>query len=753
MPKTIVQENTLQETQFLIDGMHCAGCVRRIEKTLLEIEGVALASVNLADHTAFVQSNTDPNLLIQAVKKMGFNAEILESEQVRRAKQQTQTLQVLARKKQQAILALLVGFTLMGFGLWQGMHLNENNRWLWASWAAITLITLYFSGKSFFIGAWISLKNRTSTMDTLVALSTGTAWLYSFSMLIFPQPNTHLYFEASVMIIGFINLGKYLELKTKQRSSLALEKLLDLAPQQAVIFDENLTKTIPVKAIKPEMKIQALTGTRLAVDGELLSGKIWTDEAMLTGEALPVEKNVGDTLRAGTIITDGAGVYVAKQVGSQTALARIIHAVRYAQSSKPPLAQWVDKIAAIFVPVVVSIALLSAIFWWVQGQNFAFVMSIFTTVLIIACPCALGLAIPLSTIAGVAKSAEFGVLVKNIEALQASSELDTLVFDKTGTLTTGKMTVSNVQSFGNIDLNLSIQLATTLEKHASHPIAQAIVAYAQNLPEHTSLSSQAISEIKIEKGLGISGKWQEKQLKIGNAQFVNFNENSTAYTASVPSASGPAIIDQQYSTQVYFKIDEKIVAIFTLEDQLRSDSKAMINRFQQQGYECIMLTGDRQTSADYFATQLGLDGVLAEVLPEQKAEAIRNLQAKGKKVAMIGDGINDAPALAQADVGIAMQNGSDIAIESADLSLMQAGFAPLIKVLPFSKQVLANMKQSLVGAFIYNLISIPIASGVLYPFTGWLLNPMVAAVAMTLSSITVVLNSQRLLHKSNKQEI
>ncbi|SUT85537.1 copper-transporting P-type ATPase [Actinobacillus ureae] len=713
-----------KEQQLLIDGMHCAACVRRVEKILMKVEGVTFASVNLADQTAFVQGEADPQAMIQAVEKIGFGAEILESEQERRAKQQAQTQRTLSHKRWQFAVALIVGFGLVALGLAIGMIPNSTNLIYWFIAAAVSLFTMYFAGKDFFVGAWVSLKNKASTMDTLVALSTGVAWLYSFWLTLFPQPQAHVYYEASVMIIGFINLGKFLELKAKQRSSLALEKLLDLAPQQAVIFDQNnATQTIPVKGIKPEMRVQALTGDRLAVDGRLESGAIWVDESMLTGEALPIEKKVGDKVRAGTLIQDGSGIYIAEQVGSQTALARVINAVRHAQSSKPPLAQFVDKVASVFVPVVVSISLISGLIWLFLGKDFSFALSIFTTVLIIACPCALGLAIPLSTIAGVARAAEFGVLVRNIEALQAGSEIDTLVFDKTGTLTTGEMTVSDIQTFNGFEPNRVLQLAKSLEVHASHPIAKAIVKFAENQ------TACEVTNVQVVKGAGIIANLGEDQIKVGNTKFVNFSGNLTA----------------SRSTQIFVAVNDQLAGILSVEDQLRNESKAMIEKFKTEGYQCLMLTGDRQSTAEYFAQQLGLDGVIAEVLPEQKVDKIRELQAQGKKVAMIGDGINDAPALAQANVGITMHNGSDIAVETADLSLMQHGLTPVLQILPFAKRVLRNMKQSLLGAFMYNVIAIPIAAGVLYPFTGWLLNPMIAAVAMTMSSITVALNSQRLL--------
>nr|WP_314740359.1 copper-translocating P-type ATPase [uncultured Haemophilus sp.] len=721
------------ETQLLINGMHCAACVRRVEKALNKVEGVTFASVNLADQTAFVEGNADSSAMIQAVEKMGFSAELLESEEERRSKQQAQTKAILMHKKWQFILALVVGAVLMIAGMTIGMMVNETNHLTWFIFAAISLATMYFSGKDFFIGAWKSLQNRAANMDTLVALSTGVAWLYSFGLLLFPQAEAHVYFEASVMILGFINLGKFLELKAKQRSSLALEKLLDLAPKQAVIFEEGVAKTIPVKGIKPEMWVQALTGDRLAVDGILTEGVIWVDESMLTGEALPIEKKAGDKVHAGTLIQDGSGIYKAEQVGSQTALARVINAVRYAQSSKPPLAHLVDKIASIFVPVVVSIALISSLIWLALGKDFAFALSVFTTVVIIACPCALGLAIPLSTIAGVVHAAEMGVLVKNIDALQASSEIDTLVFDKTGTLTTGEMTVTQFNIVaGNKSELLSV--AKSLEQQASHPIAKAIVRFCEQLPAFE------IANINVVKGLGISGEWNGQTVKMGNLAFLGLDNE-----ASKRSISALNLQTAEGATQIYLSVNNQLVAVFTLADQLREESKAVIKKFQAAGYQCYMLTGDRQATAEYFARELGLNGVIADVLPEQKAEKIQKLQQQGKKVAMVGDGINDAPALAQANVGIVMQSGSDIAIETADLSLLRSGLEPIAEILPFSKRVLRNMKESLTGAFFYNVIAIPVAAGVLYPFTGTLLNPMFAAAAMACSSITVVLNSQRLL--------
>ena len=591
------------ETQLLISGMHCAACVRRVEKALNKVEGVNFASVNLADQTAFVEGYADSQAMIQAVEKIGFGAEMLESEEERRTKQQAQTKAILNHKKWQFTLALIVGFSLMVVGMFIGMMVTERNHLTWFTLAFVSLATMYFSGKDFFIGAWKSLQNRAANMDTLVAVSTGVAWFYSFGLLLFPQVHAHVYFEASVMILGFINLGKFLELKAKQRSSLALEKLLDLAPKQAVIFEEGIAKTIPVKGIKPDMLVQALAGDRLAVDGILTDGIIWVDESMLTGEALPVEKKIGDKVHAGTLIQDGSGIYKAEQVGSQTALARVINAVRHAQSSKPPLAHLVDKIASVFVPVVVTIALVAVLIWLALGKDFAFTLSIFTTVLIIACPCALGLAIPLSTIAGVARAAEMGVLVKNIDALQASSEIDTLVFDKTGTLTTGAFGVQQTLHLSPEEL----QTVVAMERSSTHPIAKAIVKVygdgekinAENMP-----------------GLGLRAEiagetWLAGTLRLLEKQGVSYPEE----LQTIPD------------TIVACAKNGRFIGCILLSDTLKPDAADAISMLRKVGITHVeMLSGDKQALVDKVADELQLEQALGDLLPQHKAERIETLQ-------------------------------------------------------------------------------------------------------------------------------
>ncbi|NBI42693.1 heavy metal translocating P-type ATPase [[Haemophilus] felis] len=733
------------ENEFLLSGLHCAGCVRRVEQAIAKLPEVQLVSVNLADQTAFVQGAVAPAAVVAAVQALGFGASLLESEESRRQAQQHQMLQQRRRAKWACVVALLAGAGLMLYGAWFGMALTAENQAVWWLLAALVAVVMGVSGGHFFRGAWTSLHNRTATMDTLIALSTSVAWLYSVYLLAVEDYGKPLYFEACVMIIGFVNLGKFLELRAKQRASFALEKLLNLAPQQAVILQENEAKTLPVKAIKQKMQVQARTGDRLAVDGVLLSGAIWVDESMLTGEVLPVAKQLGDKVRAGTLVQEGAGVYQAEQVGEKTVLANIIRTVRLAQSSKPPIAKWVDRIAAIFVPVVVSLAVVSAGVWWVLGQPWEFVLSVFTSVLIIACPCALGLAIPLSVIAGVARSAELGALVRNIDALQALSGVDSLVFDKTGTLTTGEMAVSAVQCEAGVDETHLLRLVKTLEQQANHPIAHALQAHT------VTLAAYDCQGLQVFKGLGVQGVVNGNTVRIGNAAFVGVTEQPKS-TEQTGTTEQTGVTDHPANTLIWVSENGNLLGRIALQDQLRAETPALIAQWQGAGYQCLMLTGDRLASATAYGEQLGIKAV-AELLPEAKAAYIAQLQREGRKVAMIGDGINDAPAMAQADVSVAMKNGSDIAIETADLSLMHKGLPPLAAMLPFAKKVRWNMQQNLLGAFIYNVISLPIAAGVLYPFTGELLNPMIAALAMTLSSLTVVLNSLRLLKKGGEAAV
>ncbi|MDF3829507.1 copper-exporting P-type ATPase CopA [Pseudocitrobacter sp. 2023EL-00150] len=727
--------------QLLINGMSCASCVSRVQKALQAVPGVAQARVNLAERTALVMGSASAADLVHAVEKAGYGAEAIEDDLKRRERQQETALATMKRFRWQAIVALLVGIPVMIWGMiGDNMMVTDANRSLWLVIGLVTLAVMVFAGGHFYSSAWKSLKNGTATMDTLVALGTGVAWLYSMSVNLWPQwfpmEARHLYYEASAMIIGLINLGHMLEARARQRSSKALEKLLDLTPPSARVVTENGEKTVPLAEVLPGMTLRLTTGDRVPVDGEITQGEAWFDEAMLTGEPVPQEKSNGDAIHAGTVVQDGSVLFRASAVGSHTTLSRIIKMVRQAQSSKPEIGQLADKISAVFVPAVVAIALFSAAIWYFFGPapQIVYTLVIATTVLIIACPCALGLATPMSIISGVGRAAEYGVLVRDADALQRASELTTLVFDKTGTLTEGKPQVVAVKTFSGVEEAQALRLAAALEQGSSHPLARAILEKAGD----TTLPQ--VNAFRTLRGLGVSGEAEGQTLLLGNQALLNEQNISTAELESDINAQA-----SQGATPVLLAVDGKAAALFAIRDPLRADSVAALERLHREGYRLVMLTGDNPTTANAIAKEAGIDEVIAGVLPDGKAEAIKNLQRQGQKVAMVGDGINDAPALAQAEVGIAMGSGSDVAIETAAITLMRHSLMGVADALAISRATLRNMKQNLLGAFIYNSLGIPIAAGILWPITGTLLNPVVAGAAMALSSITVVSNANRLL--------
>ncbi len=727
--------------QLLINGMSCASCVSRVQKALQAVPGVAQARVNLAERTALVMGSASAADLVHAVEKAGYGAEAIEDDLKRRERQQETALATMKRFRWQAIVALLVGIPVMVWGMiGDNMMVTDANRSLWLIIGLVTLAVMVFAGGHFYSSAWKSLKNGTATMDTLVALGTGVAWLYSMSVNLWPQwfpmEARHLYYEASAMIIGLINLGHMLEARARQRSSKALEKLLDLTPPSARVVTENGEKTVPLAEVLPGMTLRLTTGDRVPVDGEITQGEAWFDEAMLTGEPVPQEKSNGDAIHAGTVVQDGSVLFRASAVGSHTTLSRIIKMVRQAQSSKPEIGQLADKISAVFVPAVVAIALFSAAIWYFFGPapQIVYTLVIATTVLIIACPCALGLATPMSIISGVGRAAEYGVLVRDADALQRASELTTLVFDKTGTLTEGKPQVVAVKTFSGVEEAQALRLAAALEQGSSHPLARAILEKAGD----TTLPQ--VNAFRTLRGLGVSGEAEGQTLLLGNQALLNEQKISTTELENEINAQA-----SRGATPVLLAVDGKAAALFAIRDPLRADSVAALERLHREGYRLVMLTGDNPTTANAIAKEAGIDEVIAGVLPDGKAEAIKNLQRQGQKVAMVGDGINDAPALAQAEVGIAMGGGSDVAIETAAITLMRHSLMGVADALAISRATLRNMKQNLLGAFIYNSLGIPIAAGILWPITGTLLNPVVAGAAMALSSITVVSNANRLL--------
>ncbi|EKM0376072.1 copper-exporting P-type ATPase CopA [Cronobacter turicensis] len=733
--------------QLLINGMSCASCVSRVQSALQGVEGVTQARVNLAERTALVMGHASAADLIAAVEKAGYGAEAIDDDAERRERQQQTAQAAMKRFRWQAALALAVGIPVMIWGMFgDNMMVTDANRSLWLVIGLITLGVMIFAGGHFYQSAWKSLRNRSATMDTLVALGTGAAWLYSMSVNLWPQhfpmEARHLYYEASAMIIGLINLGHMLEARARQRSSKALERLLDLTPPVARVVTPEGEKKLPLAEVTPGMTLRLTTGDRVPVDGDITDGEGWFDEAMLTGEPVPQQKAAGDAIHAGTVVQDGSVLFRAAAVGNHTTLSRIIRMVRQAQSSKPEIGKLADRISAVFVPVVVLIALFSGAVWYFAGPapQIVYTLVIVTTVLIIACPCALGLATPMSIISGVGRAAEFGVLVRDADALQRASDVDTLVFDKTGTLTEGKPQVAAIATTGDITEADALRLAAALEQGSSHPLARAIIERAEGA------SLPAVSGFRTLRGLGVSGEAQGKTLLLGNQALLE--ENGIATDALRDEAQREASLG---ATPVLLAVNGTLAALFAIRDPLRADSADALARLHREGYRLVMLTGDNAVTANAIAREAGIDEVIAGVLPDGKAQAIQKLQQAGRKVAMIGDGINDAPALAQAEVGIAMGGGSDVAIETAAITLMRHSLTGVADAMAISKATLGNMKQNLLGAFIYNALGIPIAAGVLWPLTGTLLNPVVAGAAMALSSITVVSNANRLLRFNPKK--
>lgn len=734
-------------TQLLIDGMTCASCVSKVQKALQSVSGVENARVNLAERSALVTGHVNHDDLINAVEKAGYGAEIIQDDVKRRERQQEVAVANMKRFRWQAALALVVGIPVMVWGMiGDNMMLTEANHNIWLTIGIITLIVMIAAGGHFYRNAWQSLKNGSATMDTLVALDTGAAWLYSISVNlwpeVFPAQARHLYYEASAMIIGLINLGHMLEQRARQRSSKALERLLDLTPPTAKVVTDNGEVEMPLADVKQGMILRLATGDKVPVDGEITQGEVWMDEAMLTGEPIPQQKSLGDTIHAGTTVQDGSVLFKAAAVGSQTTLARIIKLVRQAQSSKPEIGQLADKISSVFVPIVVVIALIAGAIWYFFGPSpqITYALVIITTVLIIACPCALGLATPMSIISGVGRAAEYGVLVRDADALQQASQLDTLVFDKTGTLTEGMPQVTEIHTFNQISETQALALAGALESGSNHPLAKAILTKAEGikLPQ--------ISQFRTLAGMGLSGEIDGNIVLLGNPKLMK--------ESGIDISEINALIENQSAkgvTPVLLAQNGKIAALLSIRDPLREDTVSALQRLHHQSYRLVMLTGDNPITANAIAKEAGIDQVIAGVMPEGKAQAISQLQAEGRRVAMIGDGINDAPALAKADVGIAMGGGSDIAIETAAITLMRHSLHGVADAVEISKGTLRNMKQNLFGAFIYNSLGIPIAAGILYPFTGTLLNPVVAGAAMALSSITVVSNANRLLRFKPKK--
>jgi Cu+-exporting ATPase len=708
---------------------------------------VQRAQINLAEQSALIITENDSpaieQSLLDAIDKAGYHGDRIVDEVTQRERQNAQHQSALSAHKRSSITALVIGAPLMAWGVFGGnmMIRTSQDQWLWGAIGLLCLWLLATAGKSFFVNAWKSIQHRRATMDTLVALGTGAAWLFSMVVVLFPQwlpqASRHVYFEASAMIIGLISLGHYIEAKAKAKTSQSLQALVNLQPQQAWLIEDGIEHSVPLSQIEVGMKLRIKPGEKIPVDGTVIEGESDLDESMLTGEPLPATKRTGDSISAGTVNCDGSLIIEATSVGSNTMLARIITMVRQAQSSKPQIAKLADSISAVFVPVVVAIAILAAGVWYFVGPDpkASYMLVVATTVLIIACPCALGLATPLSVTVGVGKAAEMGILIRDADVLQSASKINTVVFDKTGTLTEGKPQVQAVTFGENWNAQSLFPLIHAAETQSEHPLAKAL---CQHTAAHADTKLEQV-EFNNQRGKGISAQIGDKSVLIGNQGFILQHGIDTTSLDSIAKQ-----YQQQAQTAVYVVVDKQLAAIVAIADTIKSDALAAVDSLHQLGIKVVMLSGDSQIVADAVANKLGIDQVIAGVLPDQKAEHIEQLKQGGNVVAMVGDGINDAPALAIADIGIAMGSGSDVAIESAQMTLLNSSPLAITNAIALSKATVKNMRQNLLGAFIYNVLGIPVAAGVLYPLFGFLLSPVFAGAAMALSSITVVSNANRL---------
>ncbi|NOT12700.1 MAG: copper-translocating P-type ATPase [Methylococcaceae bacterium] len=735
-------EDSPKPIRLSILGMSCAGCVSVVEAALANVDGVISVAVNFADHSADIQGHADPVLLIQVVREAGYEAAQMDELEDPADQEERELIRYHMLMKKAGVAGLFGAFLMAGEHLdWFPEIGSLSGLWFWPEMALLTLAILAYSGWHFYSGAIKSLTLGQANMDTLIAIGTGSAWLYSCVVIDFyatlPSLAKHAYFEAAVVILAFINLGTGLETMARGKTSGAIRKLIGLQPRTARVIRNGEELDVPIESVGLGETLRVRPGEKIAVDGVLLEGHSTLDESMLTGEPIPVEKVVGSEVAAGTMNRTGSFLFKATRIGRDTALAQIILSVRQAQGSKPEIARLADKISGVFVPAVLALSTLTFLIWFTWGPDpslgYAFVTSM--TVLVIACPCALGLATPISVMVAVGRSAQSGILIRNGQALQTAGRLSCVILDKTGTITEGKPAVSSVKAIGHFSEELVLQYAASLESGSEHPLAASVLSAAEN----KQIKLQKVSQFEAIAGRGVLAIVDNKAIAFGNKSLMEAKAISlTRYEKQIDNLSATG------QTPMLLAVDNKIAGIIAVTDPIKKDSAAAIQRLKNQGLRIIMVTGDNPITAQAIALQAGITEVKAQVLPQDKAALVKLLQQQGEKVGMVGDGINDAPALACADVGFAIGSGTDIAIESADVVIMQGSLSKVPEAIELSKATVANIKQNLVGAFFYNTMSLPIAAGVLYPLFGILLNPMIAGAAMAMSSLTVVMNANRL---------
>ena len=731
---------------FKVTGMTCAACSSRVERVLNKMEGVTKAEVNLATedlHIDYDDSKLNTQDIIGRIEKAGYGAyEVKEDTKIDEADKED----AINSLKKRFILSLIFAVPLLyiSMGHMMGAPLPSiidpmTNAMNFALIQLILVIPVMIVGRKFFISGFKNLVHLSPNMDSLIAIGTSAAFLYGiYAIVKIAGGDTHfsmdLYFESGATILTLITLGKYLEAKTKGKTSEAIKKLMGLAPKKATIIVDGVEKIISIDEVKVGDVILVKPGEKLPVDGEIVEGTTTIDESMLTGESIPIDKNIGDKVFGASINKFGMFKYKATKVGKDTALAQIIKLVEQAQGSKAPIAKMADIISGYFVPTVITLAVISSIVWAISGKGLEFSLTIFIAVLVIACPCALGLATPTAIMVGTGKGAENGILIKSGVALEGAHKINTVVFDKTGTITEGKPKVTDIVTKGLSEDEL-LRYASSAEKGSEHPLGEAIVVAGVE----RGLELFEITSFKSVPGEGIVTLINDKNILIGNNKLMKNNNIDITLVENDVKA-----LASQGKTPMYMAMDGALAGVIAVADTLKSNSKKAVEALHKLGIEVVMLTGDNEKTAQAIAKEVGIDKVVSDVLPGDKANEVKRLQDEGKNVAMVGDGINDAPALAMANIGIAIGSGTDVAIESADIVLMRSDILDVVGAIQLSKATIKNIKENLGWAFGYNTLGIPVAMGILYAFGGPLLNPMIAAFAMSFSSVSVLLNALRL---------
>lgn len=777
----------MSETKtYKVKGMHCASCASIIERTVKKIEGVENISVNNGTEKAkisFNESKTNLEIFNKKLEPLGYSLVVSESRQNMSAsemgmsedehathlginqskKEKLAEIKDMRNKVMSAIPLAVISFIILGWEILAQYKIMPEmppvlEEFFHHLLPLMATYVLFVVGKPYLLGFYRFLRYGKANMDTLIGIGTLTAYIYSFAVTAFedvlkPFINVDAtYYDVTIIVITFIALGKYLEAKSKLKTGDAIEKLLNLQAKTALVVQDGKEVEIPVSDVKHGDLIIIKPGAKVPVDGIITEGSSFVDESMVTGEPMPVQKKLGDNVVSGTINTSGSFTFKATKVGSETLLAHIVKMVEEAQGSKAPIQALADKISSVFVPVVLVVAFLTLGVWIFFGtqylgfsQALSFGLVSFVGILVIACPCALGLATPTAIIVGVGKGAREGILIKDAATLEKLHNIDTVIVDKTGTITIGKPTLVDLHNFSNREDEEFISILASLEKKSEHPIAHAIVDYATG----KRIRIKHISKFESIQGKGLKGEVNDLEYFVGNAKLIK--DLGITFSAQGGPALGWEQKLEQYTsegkTPVILATKEEVLGFVMVADEIKSESKKAVSDLHKLGVKVIMLTGDDERAARYMASLVGIDEVVAHVLPVDKLEKIKELQSKGSIVAMAGDGVNDAPALAQADVGIAMGTGTDVAIESAGITLLGGDISKLVKAIKLSKMTMRGIKQNLFWAFIYNIVGIPLAAGIFYPIFGWLLSPVFAGFAMAMSSVSVVGNSLRIKSK------